>query len=72
MTEEVQWGLRKIFDKNNNLALITRYDRGNSSLYNYTVRYIHDFCCWRLTIEYVDQRYKNDHEWNIKYDLVRW
>ena len=72
MAEEVQFGLKKTFDENNNLAVITRYDKSNSSLYNYTVRYTHNFCCWRLIIEYVDQRYKNDHEWNIRYDLVRW
>ena len=72
MAEEVQFGLKKTFDENNNLAVITRYDKSNSSLYNYTVRYTHNFCCWRLIIEYIDQRYKNDHEWNIRYDLVRW
>ena len=72
MAEEVQFGFKKTFDENNSLAVITRYDKENSSLYNYTVRYTHNFCCWRLVLEYVDQRYKNDHEWNIRYDLVRW
>ena len=72
MAREVQLGVKKTFDKNNDLAFITRYDKDKSSLYNYTVRYTHNFCCWRLIIEYIDQRYKKDHELNIKYDLVRW
>ena len=72
MAREIQWGLKKKFDENNDLAFITRYDDGNNSLYNYTVRYTHNFCCWRLIVEYIDQQYKHDHEINIKYDLMRW
>ena len=72
MNKEIQWGIKKKFDENNDLAFITRYDLDSNSLYNYTLRYKHNFCCWQLVVEYIDQRYKDDHEINIKYDLMRW
>jgi len=72
MQKEVQWGLGKQFGHTDNVAFITRYDEGKSKVYEYIYRWTHDFCCFRLGIEYRDKRYENDHEWGVTYDLYRW
>lgn len=72
MARELQYGLTLDMDKNNKLTGIVRYDEGNRSLYEYILRWQHDFCCWKLELEYVNKRYNNSQEWNVHYDLARW
>lgn len=72
MEKEVQYGLSKQFGHTDNLAFITRYNEGEHSVYEYIYRWTHDFCCFRVGIEYRDKQYINDHEWSVTYDLYRW
>ena len=72
MSEELQNGLTYKFDKNNSLTFVNRYDLGNGDLYEQDWRYIHNFCCWQIEIEYRDKKVDGDKSWHIKYDLVRW
>ncbi len=72
MARELQFGLSKQFDRSNALSWLARYDEGKSSMYEYVWRYTHDFCCWRVTLEYRDKKYNEEKEWSINYDLYRW
>ena len=72
MQEELQNGLTYHFDKNNSLTFVNRYDLGNSGVYEQDWRYIHDFCCFQIEIEYRNKKFEGDKSWHIKYDLVRW
>lgn len=72
MDKELQFGLAKNFDRNNRASVVARYDAGNSLIYEYIYRIEHDFCCWRITLEYKDKKYNNDSEWSINYELYRW
>ena len=72
MSKEVQWGLGKRLGPNDWVNFVMRYDQGKSSVYEYIYRWYHDFCCFRLGLEYRDKKYRNDHEWSVTYDLYRW
>jgi len=72
MQEELQNGLTYTFDKNNSLTFVNRYDLGSGGLYEQDWRYIHNFCCFQIEIEYRDKKADGDKSWHIKYDLVRW
>ena len=72
MGKELQWGLSKKLGMNDWVNFVMRYDQGKSSVYEYIYRWYHDFCCFRLGLEYRDKKYNNDHEWSVTYDLYRW
>ena len=72
MAKELQWGLSKQLGKNDWVNFVMRYDQGKSGVYEYIYRWYHDFCCFRLGLEYRDKKYDNDHEWSVTYDLYRW
>lgn len=72
MAKEIQWGLGKRLGPNDWVNFVMRYDQGKSSVYEYIYRWYHDFCCFRLGLEYRDKKYNNDHEWSVTYDLYRW
>ena len=72
MAEELQNGVTYKWDENNSLTFVNRYDLGKSSLYEQDWRYVHNFCCFQIAIEYRDEKHNGDKSWHIKYDLVRW
>ena len=72
MEKEIQWGIGKRFGHTDSLQFVRRFDKGRSQVYEYIYRWTHDFCCFRLGLEYRDKKYKNDHEWSVTYDLYRW
>lgn len=72
MARELQFGLTKRFDVNNSLTFINRYDEGKRNIYENIWRYTHDFCCWRLSLEFRDKKYNDEKEWSVNYDLYRW
>ena len=72
MAKELQWGIIKQLGPNDRLTWLLRYDEGKSQIYEYIYRWSHDFCCFRLELEYRDKKYNNDNEWSVKYDLFRW
>lgn len=73
MDREVQFGLSKTFTPRDNVTFMTRYDEAGHNVYEYIWRWRHDFCCFRLTFEYRDKRYKGgDDEWSVQYELFRW
>ena len=65
-------GIIKQLGPNDRLTWLLRYDEGKSQIYEYIYRWSHDFCCFRLELEYRDKKYNNDNEWSVKYDLFRW
>lgn len=72
MARELQVGLIKRFDALNNGSYILRYDEGLHKVYEHIFRYTHDFCCWRVMLEYRKKVYNNTNEWSVNYDLYRW
>ena len=72
MAEELQNGVTYKFDNNNSLTFVNRYDLGKGNLYEQDWRYIHNFCCFQIEIEYRDEKQSGNKSWHIKYDLVRW
>lgn len=73
MDRELQFGLRKSFGSRDHISFLTRYDAGEHNVYEYIWRWDHDFCCFRLGIQYRDKRYRGgDDEWSVTYDLFRW
>lgn len=72
MKEEIQWGLSKQIDHNNWVNFTLRYDKEASRVYEYIYRWYHDFCCFRLGLEYRQKKYNGEHEWSVTYDLYRW
>ncbi|NLY83695.1 MAG: organic solvent tolerance protein OstA [Acholeplasmataceae bacterium] len=72
MEEELQNGLTYKFDDRNSLTFVNRYDLGSGSLYEQDWRYTHDFCCWRIEVEYRDKKREGDKSWHVRYDLFRW
>ena len=72
MARELQFGIVKNFDANNNISWLARYDEGKNSVYEYVWRYTHTFCCWRFMLEYRDKRYNGEKDYTFYYDLFRW
>lgn len=72
MAEELQNGITYRFDDKNSLTFVNRYDLGKSNLYEQDWRYIHNFCCFQIEIEYRDEKQNGNKSWHVKYDLVRW
>ena len=72
MAEELQNGVTYRFDDKNSLTFVNRYDLGKGNLYEQTWRYMHNFCCFQIEIEYRDEKQNGNKSWHVKYDLVRW
>lgn len=72
MEREIQWGLSKQIDHSNWVNFTLRYDKINSRVYEYIYRWTHDFCCFRLGVEFRQKKYNGEHEWDVTYDLFRW
>ena len=67
MEKEVRNGLSYTLDDRNTLTIVNRYDVGGGHQFETNYRWLHEFCCWALEVEYQQKQYEDEDHLRVYY-----